>query len=152
MVNRFERFIFTISEIDKNWHKIASDAMTEYGLKGPYAIYLVTMYKHTDGITATRLCELCNRNKADVSRAMSDMIKKGLVTRNADNSYRAPLFLTDEGRAAAETVSALAEKAVEMGGKGLSDKEREIFYQTLELIANNLRIVSEAGLKHNESI
>ena len=41
---------------------------------------------------------------------------------------------------------ALAEKAVEIGGKGLSDEQREVFYHALEVISSILKEVSREGL------
>ncbi len=148
MIARFEKFTFAISELSRYWHKIASDEMAAYGLKGPYAVYLVTMQRHPDGITAARLCELCEKNKADVSRAMADLEDKGMICRKTDggNLYRALLVLTDKGKEAATHIKALAEKAVEIGGKGLSDEQREVFYHALEVISSNLKEVSREGL------
>lgn len=149
MVNRFEKFIFSISEIHRCWHKIASDEMEKYGLKGPYVVYIVAMHQRDGGITAAQLAEICSRNKADVSRAMTDLINKGLIERVpcGENLYRAKLVLTQEGKAAAENISRLAEKAVELGGKGISREKRNDFYETLELIANNLKTISQEGLE-----
>ena len=148
MIGRFEKFTFAISELSRSWHKIASDEMAAYGLKGPYAVYLVTMQRHPDGITAARLCELCEKNKADVSRAMADLEDKGMICRKTDggNLYRALLVLTDKGKEAATHIKALAEKAVEIGGKGLTDEQRETFYHALEVISSNLKEVSREGL------
>lgn len=148
MIGRFEKFTFAISELSRYWHKIASDEMAAYGLKGPYAVYLVTMQRHPDGITAARLCELCEKNKADVSRAMADLEDKGMICRKTDggNLYRALLVLTDKGKEAATHIKALAEKAVEIGGKGLTDEQRETFYRALEVISSNLKEVSREGL------
>ena len=148
MIGRFEKFTFAISELSRYWHKIASDEMAAYGLKGPYAVYLVTMQRHPDGITAARLCELCEKNKADVSRAMADLEDKGMICRKTDggNLYRALLVLTDKGKEAATHIKALAEKAVEIGGKGLTDEQRETFYNALEVISSNLKEVSREGL------
>ena len=148
MIGRFEKFTFAISELSRYWHKIASDEMAAYGLKGPYAVYLVTMQRHPDGITAARLCELCEKNKADVSRAMADLEDKGMICRKTDggNLYRALLVLTDKGKEAATHIKALAEKAVEIGGKGLTDEQRETFYHALEVISSNLKEVSREGL------
>ena len=148
MIGRFEKFTFAISELSRYWHKIASDEMAAYGLKGPYAVYLVTMQRHPDGITAARLCELCEKNKADVSRAMADLEDKRLICRKPDggNLYRALLVLTDKGKEAATHIKALAEKAVEIGGKGLTDEQRETFYHALEVISSNLKEVSREGL------
>lgn len=148
MVDRFERFIFTISEIDRFWHKVAADAMAVYGLKGSYVVYLVTMNRHTEGLTAMQLSDICGRNKADVSRAMADMEGKGLVKRDSSQGgvYRAKLMLTDDGRAAAENVSRLAAKATEFGGKGITDEKREVFYEILGIISENLKELCEKGL------
>lgn len=145
MLSRFERFSVSISELYRHLHKISADEMAKYGLKGPYAIYLLTMHRYSDGITATQLCELCDRNKADVSRAVTAMEEKGLVYRTGA-SYRAMLHLTPAGEEAARLVGERARVAVEMGGKGLSAKEREIFYRALDTIADNLRDISLSGI------
>ena len=78
MVDRFERFSFAIFEISRYWHKITADEMGKYGLKGPYSVYLTAMYRYPDGITAPQLCELCGKDKSDVSRAMSLMERRAL--------------------------------------------------------------------------
>ena len=146
MVERFERFSFVISEISRYWHKIAADEMEKYGLKGPHAVYLTTLYQYEDGVYAARLCELCGKDKSDVSRMMSIMEAKGLVMRCGGNSYRAQLKLTDEGRLAAEHVRDRAKLAVDLTGGEISDEHRTIFYETLEHIANKLHALSESGL------
>ncbi|MBO5259851.1 MAG: winged helix DNA-binding protein [Agathobacter sp.] len=148
MVERFERFLFTISEISRSWHKIAADEMEKYDLKGPHAIYLTTMYRYEEGITAARLSELCGKDKSDVSRMMNIMEKKGLVKKEGvnQNLYRALLKLTDEGKVAAEHVRERASLAVEIAGKDLTEEKREIFYESLETIASNLKELSKEGL------
>lgn len=148
MVDRFERFSFAISEIHRFWHKIASDEMTKLGLKGPHVVYLVALKRFPDGVTASELSEICGRDKSDVSRAISAMEKNELVKKqgNKENLYRALLKLTERGKTAAALVSKRAALAVEMGGKGLTDKERNTLYETLERIASNLSAISREGL------
>lgn len=148
MIDRFERFSFAISEISKCWHKITSGEMEKYGLKGPHSVYLLTMLRYTNGITAPQLCEVCGKDKADVSRMMSIMEEKGLVTKESihQNHYRAVFQLTDEGKAAAEFVRERASLAVDLAGKELDDEKRTIFYEGLETIAKSLREISKEGL------
>lgn len=148
MVDRFERFTYAIIEINRYWHKIAADEMSKYGLKGPFAHYLITLYRYPDGVTSVQLGELCDKNKADVSRALAILEEKGLAVRETQNNsyYRAKIKLTAEGRAAAEQVQQIAEKAVGIGGKGLTDEHRQIFYEALERIAANLRKVTLNGI------
>lgn len=148
MLNRFARFSLAISEIDRCWHKLAADEMAKYDLNSPHAVYLNTLYEHKEGITASKLAELCCKNKADVSRMVSILEKKGLVKREAigGNFYRAKLLLTNEGSTAAEHVRQSAARAVELAGAGLSDSDREVFYRCLEQITANLQELSQQGL------
>ena len=147
MKTRFERFLVALSGINRSWHKIASVEMEKYGLKGSYAIYLVTMLRYEDGIPSAQLGDICGRNKADVSRSMSELEAKGLVVRDSDGGrYRAPLKLTEEGKAAAEHVKRLANIAVEIAGMGIPEERRALFYETMELISSNLQNLSKNGI------
>ena len=146
MIDRFERFSIAISEISRYWHKIAADELERYGLKGPHSIYLTTLYQFEDGITAARLAELCGRDKSDVSRMMTIMEEKGLVSRTGANNYRARLILTDKGREAAEYIRRRAVTAVSLAGRDLSPETRTAFYDALTSIASNLRELSRDGL------
>ncbi len=147
MIDRFERFSLAISVIVRCWHKIASEEMKPCGLKGSHATYLTIMYQYPKGLNATQLCDLCGKDKADVSRMMFIMEEKGLVQKESMN-YRAPLKLTDSGRAVAEHVRERARIAVEAAGKGLSEEDRTVFYDALSLISNNLQTISREGLPH----
>ncbi len=145
MIERFERFSFAISEISYHWHKIAADEMEKHGLKGPYAVYFTALHRYPDGVTAAKLADVCSKDKADVSRAISMLQKQGLVQKEGDN-YRASLKLTEAGEKLAEVINQKAITAVENGSKGCSDEEREIFYKVLELIRSNLEELSKTGL------
>ena len=148
MLDRFERFSLSIFEITRHWHKITSEEMEKYGLKGPHSIYLLAMHQHPEGVTATQLGELCGRDKADVSRMVSIMESKGLVIREnvTKNLYRGLLKLTEEGTAAAEYVCNRVMVAVGLAEKGLDEMRRTSFYEVLELISGNLRRISSDGL------
>ena len=148
MLNRFARFSLAVSEIDRCWHKLAAEEMAKYDLNSPHAVYLNTLYQYPEGITAAKLGELCCKNKADVSRMVSILEKKGLVRKEAvgGNLYRAKLLLTDDGKLAAEHVQGRAALAVELAGSGMTDAERETFYRCLEQITANLQTLSKEGL------
>jgi DNA-binding MarR family transcriptional regulator len=148
MIERFERFSLAISEISRYWHKITAVEMEKYDLKGPHSVYLVAMYRYPEGITASKLCELCGKDKSDVSRMMSIMEKKGLVKKEGvhQNLYRGVFKLTEQGKDAAEHVRERARLAVEIAGSDLSDENRAIFYEALESITNRLREISKEGL------
>lgn len=148
MLERFARFSRSIAEIDRCWHKLATDEMEKYALNSPHAVYLTTLYQFEEGITAAKLGELCCKNKADVSRMVSILERKGLVQKEMEDGkrYRARLRLTQEGKEAAEHVQRSAALAVEVAGSGMTDQEREIFYRCLESITANLQRLSKEGL------
>ena len=149
MVSRFELFATSISCIYHYIQKIERVEMEHYGLKGPHAQCLLAMGRYPEGITAARLCEACDKDKAAISRMVAELEEKGLVVRNASggNRYRALLQLTDLGKAAANHVEQRARLAVEEAGAGMNDEQRAIMYEALELIAGNLQNICMKGLK-----
>lgn len=148
MVERFERFSLALSEISRYWHKLATDEMEKYGLKGTHSVYLITMSHFDGGVTATKLCELCGKDKADVSRMMSIMEQKGLVKKEGihQNLYKGVYKLTEMGKDAVTHVKERASLAVDLAGKDLTDQNRAVFYKALESISQNLKKLSNEGL------
>ncbi|WP_298029235.1 MarR family winged helix-turn-helix transcriptional regulator [uncultured Dysosmobacter sp.] len=148
MIERFEKFTLSIFEISRCWHKLAEEELSPYGLKGPYATYLTVMYRYEDGITGPELCELCGKDKSDLSRAVAVLQEKGLVVKEVVNKslYRGLFKLTERGRAVAEQLCKRASLAVELAGGDLSGETRETFYRVLTSITANLKALSKEGL------
>ncbi len=141
MVDRYSYFASSISNINQYVQKIESQKMSTYGLSGSCAQYLVAIYTKGEGLTMANLGELCQKDKAAVSRTVAQLEEKELVTRRNQGTaqYRAKIFLTEKGERAAKEVTSAACKAVELAGKGLTEGERAIFYKALDLISGNLR-------------
>lgn len=148
MVSRFEQFSSSISCIYRYIQKIERAEMEQYGLKGPHAQCLLAMSRYPEGITAARLCEVCDKDKAAVSRMVAELEEKGMISRNTENGvrYRARLRLTALGETAANHVEHRARLAVEEAGAGMTQKQRETLYAVLELIAGNLQAMCTQGL------
>ena len=102
LVRRYEVFAGSIAKIFRSIQKIENEEMKKYHLKGAFAQYLVVMNRYPEGITPTQLFNVCNKDKAIVSRAVSEMIEKGLITKPDVPGYRVPLFLTEKGKEAAQ--------------------------------------------------
>lgn len=148
MIDRFEHFSGALFEISRHWHKLTAEEMAKYGLKGTHCIYLLTLFRNPQGLSAPQLCELCDRDKADVSRMMAIMEQKGLVCKECVGSskYRGIFRLTEAGSIAAEQVNHRASLAVELAGRDLTEENREIFYASLDSILSNLRQLSKNGI------
>lgn len=148
MLDRFERFSLAISEINRHWHKLATEELTPYGLKSAHATYLTAMARHPEGITVPELCNECGKDKSDASRMIAILEEKGLVTKEAigGSRYRGLLKLTGQGQKAADHVCRRAAAAVESAGRDLTPEERETFYRALDSITGNLRRLSKEGI------
>ena len=149
MIGRYELLSSSVSSLYHYIQKIERVEMEKFGLKGPHAQCLLAMSRHPEGITSAQLCGICEKDKAAVSRSLSELEQAGLVLREERNGsrYRAKLLLTERGWEAARNVSRKAHQAVELAGAGLDDEKRDIFYQVLALIAGNVQAISKEGLK-----
>ena len=148
MESRYELLSGSISSMYHDIQKIERTEMAHYGLKGPHAQCLLAMKKHPQGITAARLCEVCDKDKAAISRTIAELETAGMVVRENRNGsrYRAILLLTDRGQEAAAAVVEKARLAVELAGKGFGAEEREVFYRVLSIISGNLHKLCRDGL------
>lgn len=149
MISKYERFSSSVACLYRDIQRIEKTEMAKFGLKGPHAQCLLTMSRFPEGVTSVQLCEICEKDKAAISRAVAELEERGLITREVRNGirYRARLRLTEAGNAAAHSVSRRAQQAVEQAGRGLDDDQREIFYQVLTLIAGNLHAICRDGLE-----
>ena len=148
MIGRYEVFSSSVSSMYHDIQKIERVEMAGFGLKGPHAQCILTLNRHPGGLTVGQLCELCDKDKAAISRTVSELEAAGMVLRGQRNGvrYRAPLTLTERGAAAARQVSQRARMAVEQAGTGLRDDQRQVFYQVLSLISGNLHTICKDGI------
>ena len=151
MISKYAHFSLSVSRIYHDIQRIERQEMEGFGLKGPHAQILLAMLRYPEGITAVQLCEICDKDKAAVSRCIAELEEKGMVCRgqNKGTNYRAPLQLTGEGEAAARAVEEKARLAVEQAGIGLEDDQRQIFYRVLAQISENLHTICRDGLKES---
>ncbi len=146
MLNRYEQFSFIISSINRDIQKIERGEMVKYGYKGAYAQYLIALYRNPYGLTSAQLCEICDKDKAAVSRVVAEMVEKNLIKRTGDNIYRAVLILTDEGKKAVDYVAQKAEKAVDIVGNDLTEDERTVMYNALKNIYSSIHNIAQNGM------
>lgn len=147
MVQRYEVFATAIAKIFRSIQKIENEEMKKYNLKGAFAQYLVVMNRYPEGITPTELYDVTGKDKAIVSRAVSEMIEKGLITKPNRPGYRIPLFLTEKGKEAAQYVSERATLVVKKAAVHIGEKQLDAFYKRLEILGENLHNLSDNGVE-----
>lgn len=148
MLTRFEQFCTAISGIQRCVQKIERVEMAKYGLKGPHCTCMVAMSRYPEGITAARLCEICDKDKAAISRTISELIQAGMVQRHDPEGkrYRSVLKLSEKGREIAAHVNELVFIAVSKASEGYDKETQKTFVRVLSLIAGNLNLICREGL------
>jgi len=152
MITKYEQFSSSVASLSRDIQHIERMEMSKFGLKGPHAQCLLTMLRHPEGITSARLCELCDKDKAAISRTAAELEASRMIRRDLSGGsrYRANLLLTEAGRSAAQAISRRAQLAVEAAGAGLNDEQRAVFYQVLDIIAGNLHTICKNGLQEEK--
>lgn len=139
MLDRFNLFTTTITELYKNLQRIKNREMAGFGLKGTHVMCLFRLKHNPEGLSLTQLSTSCSEDKAAMSRTVAELTELGYVTTSSDKKYRAPIILTQKGLEVSQKVDELVEAAVGAGGDGLTDEEREIFYKSTARISDNLK-------------
>lgn len=152
MNDRFETFTVLIASVSRSIRRIKTETMAEYNLKSPHVSCLYYLYKRP-GMTAAELCELCEEDKAAVSRSILYLEKNGFLSREGGSSrgatrgggkhYRVPLVLTEQGSDVSAQIVERIDRVLEAVAEGVSAEERATMYRTLEQINRNLRAICE---------
>ena len=143
---RFREFTVLLSNIGRVINKIKNYEMSKFGLKGSQVNCIFYLYGNEDGMTATELCNLCEEDKAGVSRALKDLEEKGFVECKSDENkkkYNSNLKLTPKGEEVAEFISGKINDIINYDKNYISDEELKSFYNTFNKIYDNLKIISD---------
>ncbi|MCM1545484.1 MAG: MarR family transcriptional regulator [Clostridiales bacterium] len=140
-MDRYNKFTVLINRIVRNIHRIKHEAMSQFGLMSTHVSCLYYLYKEGKALTARELCDVCEEDKAAVSRAIDLLSREGYLTCGtaAAKKYKSPITLTEKGE---ETGKAIAEKIDDVlreVSNDVSEERREIFYDCLETISDNLQ-------------
>ena len=101
MIQRFEQFCTSAFSIYRSIQKIERMEMEKFGLKGPHAQCLLTMSRFPEGVTAAQICGFCDKDKAAISRTVSELEAAGMLTvRTAEHDGRLRKYyrITQDGR------------------------------------------------------
>lgn len=144
MLERFEAFTKNVASADKFVKKIKKNEMRRFGIHGSCVMCLFYLGRSEEGLTPAELRELCDEDKAAISRALATLREKNYaVVVDEGKIYRAKYCITEEGRAVSESIRKAVERAVFGAGNDITEEELEIFRATFGKIVNNLRTICE---------
>lgn len=140
MQERFKTFTVLITKINRSIRRIKTEEMAEFDLKSPHVSCLYYLYK-AQTLTAKELCDICEEDKAAVSRSIEYLETNGYVTCNSkmQKRYRTPLELTEKGREIGARIVERIDRILGAASEGLDEAERLVMYRSLALISENLQ-------------
>ena len=143
-MDRFETFTVLISKISRSIRKLKSNEMAKYNLKTPHVSCLYYLNKNGN-LTAKNLCDICEEDKAAISRSIEYLEKNDFIKceSKTEKRYKSPLFLTEKGKEVGDALVAKIDKILEISSNGLSTEDRDIFYRCLFKISENLEDACE---------
>ena len=143
MEERFKTFTLLLNGINRSIHKLKTAEMAEYQLKSSHVSCLYYLYKKE--MTAKELCDICDEDKANISRAVKYLEGNGFLEckSKAQKKYQTPICLTEKGRDVAGRLVAKIDSVLSAAGNGVSEENRIIMYQSLAVIAKNLEELCE---------
>lgn len=144
MEDRYKLFTQLLGKITRTIRKIKTAEMSEFNLKSTHVSCLYYLQKE-HVMTAHNLCTVCDEDKSAISKSLEQLEKAGLVVSNSKTKkkYNCPLSLTEKGSRVAEIIVDKVDAIVEMASRGISAEKREIFYECLMQINENLQGLSD---------
>ncbi len=150
----YKTFTVLIARCHRAIKRIKSEGMLEYNLKGLHVSCLYTLYNSKTPLTFKELGVACDEDKGSISRAVDQLEKKEFVKCNSKTKkrYNCPIELTEKGIILAKSLEKKINDVIAMANPGIDEEKREMFYEYLTIIANNLDKISERyeGEKDNE--
>lgn len=150
MEERFQTFTVLIAKLNRYIRKIKTEEMAEFNLKSPHVSCLYYLYK-MESLTAKELCDICEEDKANVSRSIEFLEANGyIISKNKTGKrYKSPLILTEKGKEAGNHLARKIDSILDTVSQGLSDEQRVNMYKSLSVICDNLQKICDAYGERN---
>ena len=144
MIDRFSTFTVLVDKLKRTIRKIKTEEMAEFELKSLHVSCLYYLYRFNT-LTSKELSEICEEDKAAVSRSLVFLENKGYIycTKDIQKRYKSPFLLTEKGNSVAKIIVDKVDKILNEASLGLSEEEREIMYRGMTLISKNLERICD---------
>ena len=143
---RFEDFVGLITLVYKEIQRIKTVEAGKLGLKGSDIMCLFYLGQHEEGLTGSELAREADVTRAAISRTLAHLEEDGFVEvadeQGTGSRYRAPVRLTERGRAATDEVGEIIRRVVTEAGEELGDIQRIQMYRSLSYIYERLKGIS----------
>ncbi len=140
MKDRYEIFTTQIAKITRNIRKIKAAEMAKYDLSSTHVSTLYYLYKNGGTLTMKELIDVCDEDKAAISRANKYLYKNDYIILNGSRfkKYKNPITLTEKGKAIAQKVVNKVDRIIDSVSEDVTPVNRDEFYNTLIKISENI--------------
>ena len=144
MKERFETFTTQIAKISRAIRRIKTEEMKDFNLKSPHVSCLYYLFKN-ESLTAKQLCDICDEDKAAISRSIDYLEKNNylICDSKTEKRYKSPIMLTEKGKGVGKAIAEKIDNILIVASHGLTDADRQNFYKSLLLISDNLQKITE---------
>ena len=143
--DRFNRFCSLLCGATKSIQKLKSKYMMHYGLTSAHTMCIRYLDASIDGLTRMELAEMCDIDKAQISRTVNELCAKGYLTEteSENNNYRKRLKLTPMGKDTADEINKAVSEIHSFVSNDLDEEQLMTFYTTFDLICTRLKQAEE---------
>ena len=137
--DRYTVLTILFSKIIRSMRRIKAEAMERFDLKGSHISCIYNLSKSPKGLTNKELCEVCNEDKAAISRSLSYLEENKYVTYNkTDKIYKTPITLTKKGKEIGNYLTNKINSIFVEASVDIAKEDLEAFYRGLLNISENL--------------
>ena len=139
MEERFQAFTVLVANLNRCISRIKTEEMAEYDLKGSHVSCIYYIFRYGT-LSPKELCDLCGEDKSNISRSLKYLEDNGylVVDFHKSKKYQRPIELTELGMKVGKEISEKVNKVLSYASVGLSEEDRNIMYQGLNLINDRL--------------
>ena len=116
--------------IDKRMRKIQDMLLKDYGLTHFHTWYLANLYRYGE-MNLSSLTSEIGVDKANTTRAVRDLIKKGYIKKLGDSDRKYNIRLSEEGYRVADTFKRHIDNIMENGFHKFSLSDKKLFFELL---------------------
>ena len=127
MQDRFETFTTLVSKINRNLKRIKAEEMKAFNLKSTHLNCIYYLFK-SKSLTSKELCELCDEDKASLSRSLDFLENNGYVVCKDDSKkrYNSQLMLTEKGEEIGFRLDQTIKNVFKQANDWTSEEDRKI--------------------------
>ena len=140
LIDEFENHVLPIfiAKLFKNFQKTYDEILKPYGLSKFHAFYLICLSKYSNGLKLNELNDIIGCDKANTSRAITDLGNKGIIFRDVGsiNEKKFVVKLTEKGFDIARSFCLKSKSYSDSLIDNLSNEEQIEFFRLISKMIN----------------